>query len=193
MRSLLTTQSQNSYRQQIHKEMMTRLNWKNRYAGLYPSTKTRTQTRTGPNESPTKTNKDQEQGQTSLVLPPITMTIEKQGGPARPVTSLPGKRTRPNIVPPEMRPASPKTRQSLYQDSSHQGRGRSLYLRRRGQMRPEEKFDFPLVSSWEYGWRLGDYSLDYKTPTRARSSVVKSTFYARNGVFSSPSPTDTLG
>lgn len=22
-------------------------------------------------------------------------------------------------------------------------------------MRPEEKFDFPLLSSWDYGWRLG--------------------------------------
>lgn len=22
-------------------------------------------------------------------------------------------------------------------------------------MRPEEKFDFPLLSSWEYGWRMG--------------------------------------
>ncbi|KAG7226658.1 hypothetical protein INR49_001828 [Caranx melampygus] len=96
------------------------------------------------------------------------------------------------IVPPLMRPVSPQTRETLYQDSSHQGKGRSLYLHRRGQMRPEEKFDFPLLSSWEYGWRLGDYTLDYRTPSRARSSVVKNTFYARNGVFSRPSATDTL-
>lgn len=39
----------------------------------------------------------------------------------------------------------------------------------------------------------GDYPLDYKTPCCAKSSVVKSTFYARNGVFSVPSATDTLG
>lgn len=37
-----------------------------------------------------------------------------------------------------------------------QGKGRRLYLQRRGQIRPEEKFDFPLLSSWEYGWRLGE-------------------------------------
>lgn len=37
-----------------------------------------------------------------------------------------------------------------------QGKGRRLYLQRRGQKRPEEKFDFPLLSSWEYGWRLGE-------------------------------------
>lgn len=39
----------------------------------------------------------------------------------------------------------------------------------------------------------GDYTLDYRTPSRAKSSVVKNTFYTRNGVFSSPSATDTLG
>jgi len=26
-------------------------------------------------------------------------------------------------------------------------------------VRPEEKFDFPLLSSWEYGWRLGEWRL----------------------------------
>ncbi|KAJ0002539.1 hypothetical protein NQD34_007688 [Periophthalmus magnuspinnatus] len=144
MHSLLTTQSQNSYREQIHKEMMMRLTWKQRYSRFYPTNQTKTSSGSEP-------------------------------------------------VPPVMRPASPQTRQSLYQGSSHQGRGRSQYLRSRGLMLPEQKFDFPLVSSWEYGWRLGDFTLDYKTPTRARSSVVKSTFYARNGVFNSPSPTDALG
>ena len=39
-----------------------------------------------------------------------------------------------------------------------QGKGRRQYLQRRGQMRPEEKFDFPLLSSWEYGWRLGEFN-----------------------------------
>lgn len=37
MRHLLTTQSQNCYREQIQKEMLTRLAWKSRYAQLYPS------------------------------------------------------------------------------------------------------------------------------------------------------------
>lgn len=39
----------------------------------------------------------------------------------------------------------------------------------------------------------GDYPLDYKTPCCAKSCVVRNTFYARNGVFSVPSATDTLG
>lgn len=197
MRSLLTTQSQNSYREQIYKEMMTRLTWKQRYSKLYPPSvnKTSSKDNTGSNKS-TDTNQGPLQGGTSPVLPPITMTkVRMKSEPAISVTSLPvrAERPRPITVPPAMRPASPQTRQALYQESSHQGRGRSVYLRRRGLMSPEQKFDFPLVSSWEYGWRLGDFSLDYRTPVRARSSVVRSTFYARNGVFNCPSPTDALG
>ncbi|XP_078139746.1 protein SPMIP1 [Centroberyx gerrardi] len=141
MRGLLTTQSQNCYREQIQKEMLSRLAWKSRYASLYPSC--------------------------FRPRPP---------GPSRGL----------------MRPVSPQTRQTLYQAAQH-GKGRSLYLQRRGQKRPEEKFDFPLLSSWEYGWRLGDYSLDYSSPASGRSSVVKNTFYARNGVFSVQSAADALG
>uniref|UniRef100_A0AAV2MLK1 Sperm microtubule inner protein 1 C-terminal domain-containing protein n=1 Tax=Knipowitschia caucasica TaxID=637954 RepID=A0AAV2MLK1_KNICA len=332
MRSLLTTQSQDSYREQIHKEMMTRLHWKHRYGNLYPHNQPSTSPGSGPGLYTDSSETEPRPG-TRGVLPPITMTTVRRRSDASlssvslPVTSLPSPpdRVRPFTVPPVMRAASPQTRQSLYQDSSHQvrqslyqdsshqvrqslyqdsshqvrqflhqdsshqvrqslyqdsshqvrqslyqdsshqvrqslyqdsshqvrqslyqdsshqvrqslyqdsshqvrqflhqdsshqvrqslyqdsshqvrqslyqdsshqGRGRSLYLRRRGQMLPEQKFDFPLVSSWEYGWRLGDFTLDYKTPTRARSSVVKSTFYARNGVFNESSPTDTLG
>ncbi|KAK1900801.1 Protein ATP6V1FNB [Dissostichus eleginoides] len=163
---MLTTQSQNCYREQIQKEMLTRLSWKKRYSHLYPSNDPQNISTEGTNLP----------GNTQAVLPPISPEGE----------GLPN-------VSPLMRPVSPKTRNALYQDSSHHGKGRSLYLQRRGNIRPEEKFDFPLLSSWEYGWRLGDYTLDYKTPSRAKSSVVKSTFYARNGVFSSPSASDSLG
>ncbi|XP_044204525.1 protein ATP6V1FNB [Thunnus albacares] len=184
---LLTTQSQNCYREQIQKEMFTRLAWKSRYAKLYPSC-----------DNPRKNSTDSTQlphlpADPQAFLPPVTRTPEKKSVPPLPppVLSMEGE-GRLNVAP-LMRPISPKTRQALYQDSSHHGKGRSLYLQRRGLMRPEEKFDFPLLSSWEYGWRLGDYTLDYRTPPHARSSVVKNTFYARNGVFSSPSFTDTPG
>ncbi|KAK9529638.1 hypothetical protein VZT92_013718 [Zoarces viviparus] len=154
---MLTTQSQNCYREQIQKEMLT------------------------------------------PVLPPVSRTTEKRSAlpppapPPPPVVSLEGDG--PLNVAPLMRPVSPQTRLSLHQDSSHHGKGRKLYLQKRGHMRPEEKFDFPLLSSWSTagGW-LSDYTLDYRTPSCAKSSsVVKNTFYARNGVFSSPSATDKLG
>ncbi|MEQ2173204.1 hypothetical protein GOODEAATRI_029545, partial [Goodea atripinnis] len=37
MRNLLTTQSQNFYKEQVQKQVLTRLAWKSRYAKLYPS------------------------------------------------------------------------------------------------------------------------------------------------------------
>ncbi|XP_041818907.1 uncharacterized protein LOC121624975 [Chelmon rostratus] len=190
MSCLLTTQSQNCYREQIQKEMLTRLAWKSRYAKLYP-------TCYNPgNNSTEPTQLARVSADSRSVLPPVTRTPEKQSNlppPPRPPPELSLEGESQLSVAPLMRPVSPQTRHALYQDSSHHGKGRSLYLQRRGHIRPEEKFDFPLLSSWEYGWRLGDYTLDYKTPSRAKSSVVKNTFYARNGVFSSPSATDALG
>ncbi|KAE8298890.1 hypothetical protein D5F01_LYC03399 [Larimichthys crocea] len=201
MRYLLTTQSQNCYREQIQKEMLTRLSWKSRYAKLYPSCCNPRYKSTEPTQLPRLPAAPR-----TVLPPPVTRTPEKQSdhpSPPPPPTLPPSPLPPPPVLSSEgerslnvsclMRPVSPQTRHALYQDSSHHGKGRSLYLQRRGQIRPEEKFDFPLLSSWEYGWRLGDYTLDYRTPSRAKSSVVKNTFYARNGVFSSPSATDALG
>ncbi|XP_047439565.1 uncharacterized protein LOC125007043 [Mugil cephalus] len=181
MRGLLTTQSQNCYREQIQKEMMTRLAWKSRYAKLYPSSCKQEDI------SAETTRLQPPSAEPQAAVPPV---VREQGDLPPPVLPVEGEQQL--SAPPLMRPVSPQTRRALYQDSHH-GKGRSLYLRRRGHIRPEEKFDFPLLSSWEYGWRLGDYTLDYRTPSSARSSVVKNTFYTRNGVFNRPSATDPLG
>ncbi|XP_069025729.1 protein SPMIP1 [Embiotoca jacksoni] len=176
MRGLLTTQNQNCYREQVRKEMLTRLAWNSRYANLYPTCDSPGNTSTEPAPLPAKPR---------AVKFLVTRTPERQGDlPPPPPPPVPpvDEEQRPG-APPLMRPVSPQTRQALYQDSSQHGKGRSLYLQRRGRIRPEERFDFPLLSSWEYGWRLGDYTLDYRTPSCARSSVVKNTFYAKNGVF----------
>ncbi|KAK2861656.1 hypothetical protein Q5P01_001189 [Channa striata] len=186
MPHLLTTQSQNRYREQIQKEMLTRLAWRSHYAQVYPPC----------SKAPTLSREPSQLPQLPAaprpVLPPVKRTPEKQSSRPPPPVRPAEEQERLNAAS-TMRPVSPQTRQALYLDSSHHGKGRSLYLQRRGRIRPEEKFDFPLLSSWEYGWRLGDYTLDYRTPARARSSVVKNTFYARNGVFSVPSATDALG
>ncbi|XP_075880924.1 uncharacterized protein LOC142887293 [Nelusetta ayraudi] len=203
MRGLLTTQSQNCYREQIQKEMLTRLSWKSRYARLYPSCSGSQQHSHAHNAQLPPLSSEP-----GTVLPPVSRTPgnhpapppphppppQHPPSPAPPLPSVhPSEGPALCTAPPLMRPVSPRTRKALYQDSSHQVKGRRLYLQRRGERRPEEKFDFPLLSSWEYGWRLGDYPLDYKTPCCAKSSVVKNTFYARNGVFNVPSATDTLG
>ncbi|XP_056156874.1 protein ATP6V1FNB [Lampris incognitus] len=190
MRTLMTTQYQNFYREQIQKEMFTRLAWKSRYSKDYPPCfSPRSKAPRDPTRLPSHPR---------TVLPLVTKTSEKQRD-----TPLPPQPSPPSLhvgakerlgVAPLMRPVSPQTRQAIYHaPPDHRGKGRSLYLHRRSQKRPEEKFDYPILSSWEYGWRLGDYSLDYTSPSHGRSCVVKNTFYARNGVFNFPSATDILG
>ncbi|KAF3690284.1 hypothetical protein EXN66_Car005956 [Channa argus] len=177
MRNLLTTQSQNCYREQIQKEMLTRLAWRSQYAKLYPScSKPQNHSREPSQLPPLPADPRQAVGFTSQlplegcsltkspvyailhrsVLPPVKKTPEKQSSLPPPPPHVRSAEEEERLdVACTMRPVSPKTRQALYQDSSHHGKGRRLYLQTRGRIRPEEKFGFPLLSSWEYGWRLG--------------------------------------
>ncbi|KAI5093367.1 hypothetical protein C0J45_16505, partial [Silurus meridionalis] len=178
MRTLLTTQNQNSYHELIMKEAYTRLNWKMKYGKDYPVRFTLPKAKVG---NPTTAPK--------VTLPPVVKAPEKK------------KKKEEEEVPrlqnvltaaPLMKPVSPKTRETLYNGLSKEGKGRSQYLKRRVEKMPEERFEYPLLSSWEYGWRLGDYVHDYKSPVNGRSAVIRSTFYARNGIFHIPSATDHL-
>ncbi|KAK2821543.1 hypothetical protein Q7C36_020886 [Tachysurus vachellii] len=176
MRSLLTTQNQNSYQELIMKEVYTRLNWKMKYGKEYP---VRFASRKSKTLNPTVAPK--------VTLPPVVKAPKKKKEEEAPV------RQRALSEAPLMRPVSPQSRETLYNGLSKEGKGRSQYLKRRMEKMPEERFEYPLLSSWEYGWRLGDYWHDYKSPLKGRSAVVRSTFYARNGVFNIPSATDHLG
>ena len=85
----------------------------------------------------------------------------------------------------EMRPVTPKVRKSLYEGFSKDGTGRYQYLHRRYKTyNPEDKFLVPLLSSWEYGWRLGDVIKkdEIKKPTFGRTRIVADTFYTRTGI-----------
>ncbi|XP_052425396.1 protein ATP6V1FNB [Carassius gibelio] len=173
MRNLLTTQDQNFYRELILKEAYTRLAWKMKYSKEYPTTVASRRTKSIGLFNPPSVGE--------VTLPPVVQPREKP-----PVL-------RSLSEAPLMRPVSPSTTAALYQGSSNEGKGRSLYLKKRAQKGPEEKFDYPILSSWDYGWRLGDYEVDSKTPVHGRSGIVKSTFYARNGIFNIPAANDRLG
>ena len=78
-----------------------------------------------------------------------------------------------------------ETKSLLYDGFTKEGKGRYQYLRRRYQTAiPEEKYQFPLLSSWEYGWRLGDVinKDEIKKPDHGRTRIVNDTFYSRCGV-----------
>ncbi|XP_074646603.1 protein SPMIP1-like [Tubulanus polymorphus] len=83
----------------------------------------------------------------------------------------------------EMRPVSNCSRAMLYNGISRDGKGRQQYLNRRTEKIPEKKYEFPVVSSWEYGWGLSDVKKDdIKKPQHGRTRVIDDTFYNRNGV-----------
>jgi len=86
----------------------------------------------------------------------------------------------------EMRPVDDKSKAVLYDGFSREGRGRVRYLRERRQQAPDAKFTYPVASSWEYGWKVGDEMESYGRPQHARTSTVKDSFYTRNGVMSVP-------
>lgn len=76
-----------------------------------------------------------------------------RGWQAQRATQGPADQTQP--VGSGMRQVPPCTLQLLFQGISHDGQGRASYLRERYRQKPEEKFLYPIVSSWEYGWHMG--------------------------------------
>ena len=74
--------------------------------------------------------------------------------------------------------------QLLYQGSSHEGKGRSHYLKERRQKAPEEKYNLPMSTNWEYGWQFSSVMTkdDLKQPAHGRKMAVHDSFYSRTGV-----------
>lgn len=81
-----------------------------------------------------------------------------------------------------MFPVSARVRDQIYEGISKDGRGRHQYLQERRRTNPESKYQFPLCSSWDYGWRLGDHvpNESIRNPEHGRRAIVESDFYTRN-------------
>jgi len=86
----------------------------------------------------------------------------------------------------EMRAVDDKSKAVLYDGFSREGRGRARYLRERHDRAPDDKFTYPVVSSWEYGWKINDEMGSYGRPQHARTTTINDTFYTRNGISSIP-------
>ena len=83
----------------------------------------------------------------------------------------------------DMRPVDSKVGHLLYEGFSKEEKGRYQYLKERKKVDPETKYEYPLVSSFEYGWKLTEVDTKYKTPVHGRTKIVEDTFHRRNGVF----------
>ncbi|XP_076258399.1 uncharacterized protein LOC143195276 [Rhynchophorus ferrugineus] len=83
-----------------------------------------------------------------------------------------------------MKPIDPAIKKLIYTGNNKDGRVN--YLRERIQLLPEDRFYFPEVSSFEYGWRMWDYVKTIKKTGFGRQQIVKDTFYRRRGVEEDP-------
>ncbi|CAF1589729.1 unnamed protein product [Rotaria magnacalcarata] len=83
----------------------------------------------------------------------------------------------------EMYPVKKEEKDILFDGFSKEEKGRYKYLNLRKQVQPEHKFQYPVSSTMEYGWKLGETGQHFKAPTYARGKIVEESFYRRNGVF----------
>ncbi|XP_066283761.1 protein SPMIP1-like [Branchiostoma lanceolatum] len=173
----MDTQRQNFWKESIKKEAYVRLHWLEKY------------------------NKDFNRARSSLnrprreVAPPVVPksqsaslpAIKRQGpwyGKKKEKASdfLLEKEGDPNALLVEMRPVSSQTRKLLYDGFSKEGTGRYQYLAVRKLQKPEVKYEFPLTSAWEYGWKLNEVVSEMKAPHFGRSRIVQDTFYRNKGI-----------
>ncbi|KAE8612676.1 hypothetical protein XENTR_v10012944 [Xenopus tropicalis] len=179
MKELLTTRNQNCWKELIEKETASRMYWKLRYKEEHP-------------QNPPERSRKRKEGSLpnigTTLLPPINVPkrlVVKP--PEEPACGLPEEGGLG-----EMRAATPRTSRLLYDGFSKEGKGRSLYLRRRKELSPEQKYPHPMLSSWDYGWRLDEMVGEVKAPVQGRCKIVRDTFYSRNGVVSLPQFTDRM-
>ncbi|XP_066452688.1 protein SPMIP1 [Eleutherodactylus coqui] len=178
MRDLLTTRNQNSWKELIEKETLTRMTWKGKYNKEHPR-----QQQLEPTKKREVVIPKAVTSLPPLVKTPPPLVSRSEANDHEPLDIL-------NFA--EMRMATPHTVCVLYDGFSKEGKGRALYLKVRKQLGPQEKYPHPLLSSWDYGWRLGDIVDEFKTPIHGRSRIVKDSFYSRNGILSVPSSTDRM-
>ncbi|XP_036896669.1 protein ATP6V1FNB [Sturnira hondurensis] len=209
MKDLFTSQSQACWQERVWKEAAARVSWKINYGHQYvkEGALPRKRLRRAPFSSAlavgslpatsSPDNKDQtarDQGgpgsalQESRCPGPLDQGRRRLGGPKS--SSESAGQTKPKDL--GMRQVPPSTLQLLFQGISHDGQGRALYLRERHRQKPEEKFQYPVLSSWEYGWHVGDAMKDTRSSVYARSKPITQTFYIKNGVFHLPRQTDQL-
>ncbi|RNA25522.1 hypothetical protein BpHYR1_007695 [Brachionus plicatilis] len=83
----------------------------------------------------------------------------------------------------DMKPPSQNIQALLYDGFTKEEKGRHQYLKARKSENPENKYEYPLLNSFEYGWKLNEVAPEYKTPAYGRGRIVEESFYRRNGVF----------
>jgi hypothetical protein len=94
----------------------------------------------------------------------------------------------------EMFAPNSKTKEKLYDGFSKEEKGRYQYLKDRKDITPEKKYSYPILSSWDYGWKLDETDKILADRSRfTRTRIVKDSFYTRNKVATLDDPSRGVG
>lgn len=178
-RIAMDTRAQNTWKELIEKEAHTRI-----------QSKLNTEKNKDDDEwfVRSKYTQQNQRIETPVVKAPITDIVY----PPRPVKNSPSEQiaklteqiraNSANLLS-DMKPPQPAQVKLLFDGFTKEEKGRYQYMKSRKSENPEEKYEYPLLSSFEYGWKLKEVAPAYKTPSNGRSKIVEDSFYRRNGVF----------
>lgn len=177
----MDTQRQNFWKEAIEKECSVRVAWMDRNRGDVPyrDTKSVQEKRNAALVEKVK-GSIPKRPEKSVTLPSINGT--KNESPTNNHLTTEKRKPRADLCLTEMRPVSPSVRQLLYRGFTKEGKGRYQYLQARTAKKPEDKYEYPLTSSWDIGWHLDDVTTKFQGPMYARSRIVRDTFFRRNGI-----------
>ena len=175
----MDTQRQNFWKETIRKEATLRLAWQTQYSREFASLGSLSKRRAK---------------KATIDVEPVMLNLET--ALKMKLNELPAKEINkqevsdqpsdlPKIYEKEMRPASSGTLGLLYDGFSADGGGRYAYLEKRKTIIPENKYEFPITSSFEYGWKNKDITRSLRPTNFCRSSTIKEEFYRPNGIFTS--------
>jgi len=181
----MDTRAQNTWKEQIEKEAYTRIQSKMKkeenkddndewfIRGKYEQNNNNNTNNNINNEKKIPTIKD--------IKYPARSTRENQSEQIAKLTRQ-LRESSANLLS-DMKEPDQKKKDLLYDGFTKEEKGRYSYLKARKTEDPEAKYEYPLVSSFEYGWKLGEVQTAYKTPVNGRSKIVEESFYRRNGIF----------
>ena len=175
----MDTQRQNFWKESINKEANVRLLWHTRYSKEFAERSFAVK----PQKKEGMVFKSKEQALGSKTVgKDEKKATGKAKKPGENKAAAAGTTAEPESLLIEMRPVSSDTRSLLYKGFSALGKGRYAYLQQRRLKKPEEKYEFPITSAWEIGWKINDCVKPVK-PQFGQSREIRDSFYRSNGIF----------
>ncbi|XP_065829833.1 protein SPMIP1-like [Oscarella lobularis] len=163
------TRSQNFWKESVDKEAQVRLQWHLKYSKEFARGTAAKKVR---------------QSKPLLVLKPIVLEKQEPRNETPKDESKKEKKSTEALLE-TMRPVSGRTKKLLYTGLSAEGEGRESYLHVRKEKKPEQKYEYPMTSAWEYGWKIMDLmgSETEKAARFGRTKIIRDSFYRTNGIF----------